>query len=82
MHRRRQFEWFAFGALRFEQLSEDAAGVVDSRVRPDREHGENPYALHAELQKLGLATPNVNQDLQEGDIRQYNLFQADLMWKF
>jgi hypothetical protein len=29
-----------------------------------------------------LATPNVNQDLQEGDIRQYNLFQADLMWKF
>jgi hypothetical protein len=24
----------------------------------------------------------VNQDLQEGDIRQYNLFQADLMWKF
>ena len=29
-----------------------------------------------------LATPNVNQDLQEGDIRQYNLFQADVMWKF
>jgi hypothetical protein len=29
-----------------------------------------------------LATPNVNQDLQLGDIRQYNLFQADLMWKF
>jgi hypothetical protein len=29
-----------------------------------------------------MATPNVNQDLQEGDIRQYNLFQADLMWKF
>jgi hypothetical protein len=29
-----------------------------------------------------LATPNVNQDLQESDIRQYNLFQADLMWKF
>jgi hypothetical protein len=29
-----------------------------------------------------LATPNVNQDLQEGNIRQYNLFQADLMWKF
>jgi len=29
-----------------------------------------------------LATPNVNQDLQIGDIRQYNLFQADLMWKF
>jgi putative porin len=29
-----------------------------------------------------LATPNVNQDLQEGDIRQYNLFQADLQWKF
>jgi len=29
-----------------------------------------------------LATPSVNQDLQEGDIRQYNLFQADLMWKF
>lgn len=29
-----------------------------------------------------MATPNVNQDLQEGDIREYNLFQADLMWKF
>ena len=29
-----------------------------------------------------LATPNVNQDLQLGDIRKYNLFQADLMWKF
>jgi len=29
-----------------------------------------------------LATPNVNQDLQEGNIRQYNLFQADLQWKF
>ncbi|MEJ0000626.1 MAG: putative porin [Verrucomicrobiota bacterium] len=29
-----------------------------------------------------MATPNVTQDLQEGDIRQYNLFQADLMWKF
>ena len=29
-----------------------------------------------------LATPNVNQDLQIGDIKQYNLFQADLMWKF
>ncbi len=29
-----------------------------------------------------MATPNVNQDLQLGDIRTYNLFQADLMWKF
>jgi hypothetical protein len=29
-----------------------------------------------------MATPNVGQDLQLGDIRQYNLFQADLMWKF
>jgi hypothetical protein len=29
-----------------------------------------------------MATPNVNQDLQEGDIKEYNLFQADLMWKF
>jgi hypothetical protein len=29
-----------------------------------------------------LATPNVQQDLQEGDLKQYNLFQADLMWKF
>jgi len=29
-----------------------------------------------------LATPNVNQDLQTGDIHQYNLFQADIMWKF
>ena len=29
-----------------------------------------------------LATPNVNQDLQTSDMKQYNLFQADLMWKF
>jgi hypothetical protein len=29
-----------------------------------------------------LATPNVNQDLTLGDISRYNLFQADLMWKF
>jgi hypothetical protein len=29
-----------------------------------------------------LATPNVNQDLQLGEIQHYNLFQADLMWKF
>jgi hypothetical protein len=29
-----------------------------------------------------LATPNVNQDLQIGDIEHYNLFQADVMWKF
>jgi hypothetical protein len=29
-----------------------------------------------------MATPNVNQDLTEGDIKNYNLFQADLMWKF
>jgi hypothetical protein len=29
-----------------------------------------------------LATPNVNQDLQMSDIHEYNLFQADLMWKF
>jgi hypothetical protein len=29
-----------------------------------------------------MATPNVNQDLQLGTISHYNLFQADLMWKF
>ncbi len=29
-----------------------------------------------------LATPNVGQDLTLGDIKEYNLFQADLMWKF
>ena len=29
-----------------------------------------------------LATPNVNQDLQLGEIQHYNLFQADVMWKF
>jgi hypothetical protein len=29
-----------------------------------------------------MATPNVNQDLQLSDIHEYNLFQADLMWKF
>jgi hypothetical protein len=37
---------------------------------------------HANPVNGQLATPNVNQDLQIGDIRQYNLFQADLMWKF
>jgi hypothetical protein len=29
-----------------------------------------------------MATPNVNQDLQLSDMHSYNLFQADLMWKF
>jgi hypothetical protein len=29
-----------------------------------------------------LATPNVNQDLQISDMHTYDLFQADLMWKF
>jgi hypothetical protein len=29
-----------------------------------------------------LATPNVTQDLSLGNISTYNLFQADLMWKF
>lgn len=29
-----------------------------------------------------MATPNVNQDLQISTIHEYNLFQADLMWKF
>jgi hypothetical protein len=29
-----------------------------------------------------MATPNVNQDLQLGDIKQYNLLQLDLMLKF
>jgi hypothetical protein len=37
---------------------------------------------HATPVNGDLATPNVNQDLQLGNIRQYNLFQADLMWKF
>jgi hypothetical protein len=37
---------------------------------------------HANPVNGQLATPNVNQDLQLGDIKQYNLFQADLMWKF
>jgi hypothetical protein len=37
---------------------------------------------HANPVNGQLATPNVGQDLQEGDIKQYNLFQADLMWKF
>ena len=37
---------------------------------------------HASPVNGKMATPNVGQDLQEGDIRQYNLFQADLMWKF
>jgi hypothetical protein len=29
-----------------------------------------------------MATPNFNQDLQTSAIHEYNLFQADLMWKF
>jgi hypothetical protein len=29
-----------------------------------------------------LATPNVNQDIQTSDMKTYDLFQADLMWKF
>jgi hypothetical protein len=29
-----------------------------------------------------MATPNFNQDLQISAIHEYNLFQADLMWKF
>jgi hypothetical protein len=29
-----------------------------------------------------MATPNFNQDLQISAIHDYNLFQADLMWKF
>jgi len=29
-----------------------------------------------------MATPNVNQDLNLGNIRTYNMLQADLMWKF
>jgi hypothetical protein len=29
-----------------------------------------------------MATPNVNQDLQISTMHTYNLFQADLMWKF
>jgi hypothetical protein len=29
-----------------------------------------------------LATPNYNEDLTLGDMKQYNLFQADLMWSF
>ena len=37
---------------------------------------------HAMPVNSQMATPNVGQDLQEGDIKQYNLFQADLMWKF
>jgi hypothetical protein len=29
-----------------------------------------------------MANPNVNQDLQTSNMRSYDLFQADLMWKF
>jgi hypothetical protein len=29
-----------------------------------------------------LATPNVNQDIQTSDMKTYDLFQCDLMWKF
>jgi len=39
------------------------------------------YAYAMPVNSL-LATPSVNQDLQIGDIKHYNLFQADLMWKF
>ena len=39
------------------------------------------YAYGMKVNGL-LATPNVNQDLTLGNIQTYNLFQADLMWKF
>jgi hypothetical protein len=37
---------------------------------------------HASRVDNRLATPNVGQDLSLGNISTYNLFQADLMWKF
>jgi hypothetical protein len=37
---------------------------------------------HATRVDNRLATPNVTQDLTLGDISSYNLFQADLQWKF
>jgi hypothetical protein len=37
---------------------------------------------HASRVDNQLATPNVTQDLTLGNISTYNLFQADLMWKF
>ncbi len=37
---------------------------------------------HASRVNNQLATPNVTQDLSLGDISTYNLFQADLQWKF
>jgi hypothetical protein len=37
---------------------------------------------HASPVNDKLATPNFNQDLQVSTIHDYNLFQADLMWKF
>ncbi len=39
------------------------------------------YAYAMKVNGL-LATPNVGQDLSLGNIQTYNLFQADLMWKF
>jgi hypothetical protein len=37
---------------------------------------------HANPVNGQLATPNVTQDLTIGDLKTYDLFQADLMWKF
>ena len=37
---------------------------------------------HADPVNGKMATPNINQDLTLGDIHNYNLFQADLMWAF
>ncbi len=37
---------------------------------------------HGEPVNGHMATPNVNQDTQLSEMRTYNLFQADLMWKF
>ncbi len=37
---------------------------------------------HADPVNGKMATPTINQDLTLGDIHNYNLFQADLMWAF
>ena len=56
--------------------------VVSVSPQLDRRVSLDPAVRPCDPVNDQLATPNVNQDLTLGTIREYNLFQADLMWKF
>jgi hypothetical protein len=58
-------------------------GVVVS-VSHDWTDGVSSTLTYAHASPLNgkMATPNINQDLTLGNIRNYNLFQADFMWAF